>query len=278
MIRMYDQFRWTNVSARRNGLTMEYEPVQPFFLIALGERAAVRTFLDVGANIGAYSFFATQVPSVTRIVAFEANPDAAAELCANVGLNGLSERIELDQRAVSNAPGTLRFGVVSRFSGANSVVDTSIHERSTFHREVSVEAITLDDLFAGQTDTGPFCMKIDVEGHEAQVIQGAQSLLSKVQAVIQLEGYEQGGNRKLEDLGYFKLTAVGPDHYYSNMDVFREAAAVVEVYERAMAQLVAYNHRNKAVLLKRGDLALQLTGRTAELARRLAKRVIGTRL
>src|SRR5687768_14085806 len=115
---MYDRFRWTDVSARRNRLTMEYEPVQPFFLVALAENAGCGTFIDVGANIGAYTLFATLVPTIQRIVAFEAIPETARELRANLALNGLQPRVEVDERAVSSAPGTVSFGVVSKFSGA----------------------------------------------------------------------------------------------------------------------------------------------------------------
>lgn len=277
---MYDHFKWTNLSARRNRLTMEYEPVQPYFLVALAEAARAKTFFDIGANIGAYSLFASLIPSINRVIAFEANSQAAREFRSNVALNDLGGLVEIDERAVSNAAGSLSFGIVSKFSGANSVVDTSIHDRSSFHKEVRVESITLDDLF-GHTATGPLCIKIDVEGHEANVIAGASKLLANADSVIQLEAYEEANNetpRMLEQLGYSCLTAIGPDRYYSNMERFRAPSLVVQVYERALAQLVAYNHRNKAVLLKRGDFALQLTGRSAIVARELAKRIIGRSL
>jgi FkbM family methyltransferase len=258
---------------------MEYEPVQPFFLIALAEEAAAKTFIDVGSNIGAYALFATLTPSVTRVVAFEANPDAARELRANIALNELTNRIEVDPRAVSDAPGSLAFGIVSKFSGANSVVDTSIHDRSSFHEQLRIEAVTIDQLFEGSVE--PFCIKIDVEGHEAQVLEGARRLLSNHAAIIQIEAYcgaENGSAKILRQLGFFCLTAIGPDRYYSNMERFRDPASVVQVYEDATARLIAYNHRNKAVLLKRGDFALQFTGKSATVARELAKRIVGKRL
>lgn len=277
---MYDQFRWTSVSARRNRLTMEYEPVQPFVLLAMAERAGCGSFLDIGANVGAYALFATLIGTVDRIVAFEANPETARELRANLALNDLSSRIEVDQRAVSSATGTVTFGIVSKLSGANSVVNTSIHDRSAFHKQITVEATTLDRLFP-DTAGRPLCLKIDVEGHEGEVLDGALSMLKANQAVIQLEGYEDSAldsAGKLEALGYFRLTAVGPDRYYSNMQLFRDPAVVVAVYEQAMADMIAWNHRSKAVLVKRGDFALQLTGRSGDIARKVAKRLIGKHL
>lgn len=277
---MYDQFQWTNASARRNSLTMEYEPLQPYFFVALTEAAQCTTVLDIGANIGAYSLFGTAAPKVDRVIAFEANPETFEELQMNVALNGLADRITLEGKAVSSKAGPVSFGVVSRFSGANSVVDTSIHESSAFHKRVTVQAITLDDYFA-TAFSGTIAIKIDVEGHESEVIRGAHNTLRATPAIIQLEGYESGGRSSvadLEALGYFRLTEIGPDHYLSNIEAFRNPVRVVAIYEQAIRQLIAYNHRNKAVMLKRGDFGLQLTGRAASVARNLAKRLIGTRL
>lgn len=277
---MYDHFRWTNVSVRRNSVTLEYEPLQPFFLLALAERAACGTFVDVGANIGVYSLFASLVSSVERIIAVEANPKTVEELKANIALNGLADRIEVQEKALSSERGQLRFGVISSFSGANSVADTSIHDESSFHKLITVEATTLDKLF-GEAVSRPLCIKIDVEGHENEVLTGGKAMLRTNVAIIQVESYDRGDGstlRILERLGYARLTAIGPDQYFSNLKLFDDPAEVVRVYERAVRQLIAFNHRNKAVMLKRGDFALQLTGRSADVARNLAKRLIGKRL
>lgn len=274
---MYDKFSWTNVAARRNGVTAEYEPLQPFFLMALAERTGCGTFLDVGANIGAYSLFGTLVPTMKRVIAFEANPKTAEELRANVVLNNLQETIEVQPKAVSSAKNELSFAVISKFSGANSVAETSIHDRSTFHKQIRVEATTLDWLFPEPFDK-PVCIKIDVEGHEPDVIEGAKATLESNSAVIQIEVYDRAAGRKLEELGYFRLTTIGPDQYFSNISELRDAAEIVSCYEHAGRELIAYNHRNKTVALKRGDFGLQLTGKSADIARSVAKRLIGKRL
>jgi precorrin-6B methylase 2 len=56
---------------------------QPYVLLALAEQAGCELFVDVGANIGAYSLFASLIPTVSRIVAYEANPHAADQLRVN---------------------------------------------------------------------------------------------------------------------------------------------------------------------------------------------------
>jgi FkbM family methyltransferase len=237
--------------------------------------------LDIGANVGLYALFATVIPSIERIIAFEANRETARELRANIQLNELGRRVAVDERAVSDAPGMLTFGVVSKFSGANSVVDTSIHEPAAFHKKVSVETITVDQFVAENSCPDPLCLKIDVEGHEPQVIAGAADTLRNSQAVIQVEAY--GGRNgqvatELSRLGYPCLTTIGPDSYFTNMEALHTPSLVLQLYEQSLQQLILYNHRNKVVMVKVGDFAIQLTGKTGDLARILAKRLIGKRL
>lgn len=264
---MFDLFRWSGASGRRNLAMAEYEPIQPYFLIELAAQARCVTFLDVGANIGAYSVFASQIPTVRRIVAFEANPKAASEIATNARLNGLD--IEVHQKAVSDRSGEVAFGVVSDFAGNNAVVSSAMH--AGFRRTVNVKAVALDDMPAPD---GPLCLKIDVEGHEAAVIDGARTLLSSQKCVVQMEGYKDDAGKKLEAMGYVWLTKIGPDVYYSNI----EGLSAVETYEHAMQAIIDSRHRAKAVTVKRGDLSLSLTGRTGELARKIAKKLLGSRL
>src|SRR5210317_863569 len=138
---MYHRFKWTRPSRRRNGITMEYEPLQPYFLLAIINAAKCRAFADVGSNVGAYSILMSQDPSVEKIVAFEANRAAAEEMQANFRLNALN--IEFERVAVSDKDGTLTFGTVSRLAGNSAVVDTS--ENRKFHQVDEIECVTLDD-------------------------------------------------------------------------------------------------------------------------------------
>ena len=271
---MYDLFRWTSSSAQRNRLTMEYEPLQPFFLFALAQMAKCKTFLDVGANIGAYSLFASHHSNIGRIVAFEPDPQTLNELRSNVALNGLERRIEVQGKAVSNDQGSVTLGVVGKLSGANSVIDTSIHDRSAFQRQVTVETVSLDQLFASPL-ADAVCIKVDVEGHECKVLEGAEAMLKANRAVIQIEGYVGGApsGRKLEELGYRRLTNIGPDHYYSNIYNLWDPALIVEMYESASSSMIEFYHRNKPVSIGAGDFTIQLAGKSAVAVRSLKARL-----
>jgi FkbM family methyltransferase len=259
---MYECFRWSGPSRHRNRMTAEYEPLQPYFLIELAAQAECRTFLDIGANIGVYSLFMSLVPSIQRIVAFEPSPAAAAELRANSSLNDVA--IELHQQAVSSRVGNASFAVISNLSGANSLNGTSIHDTASA-RQIEVETISLDSLSL----SGPLCLKIDVEGHELEVARGAENLLRANKAVIQIESNCPEAGRLIETLGYELLTRIGPDEYYSNI----EGLSVLSVYEAASARMIEYNHSVRRVTVGRGDFLLSIGGRTAQAARRVAKKL-----
>lgn len=252
---MFHRFKWTRAALRRNRIMAEAETVQPFFLSALA--GDCRTFLDVGAMIGAYSLFATALPKVERIIAIEANPVAARELRANIRLNNAN--VEIIEAAVSDHDGEVSFGVVSDFAGDNAVMETALHDG--FKSVVRVPSITLDSLTSLPE---PVCLKIDVEGHELAVLKGAHRILKKP-CVIQVEDFSGATAAALEPLGYFKLTAIGPDHYFSNIEAHRGRA--VEFYEAAMLELirsmgeatVSPSHITKHW----GDFTLRMEGWTA---------------
>lgn len=278
---MYNDFLWSEASRERIAILKKYEPLQPFFLVALAQEAECGTFLDVGANVGVYSVFMSSLATMKRILAFEPTPASIAEIRRNISLNGLDDRVEVHDKAVSSRGSTVSFGIVDTISGANSIISTSIHEAARIQREVTVECITLDSLNI-RSDL-PICFKIDVEGHEMDVLRGAEALLRSCRAVLQFENYDQG-DRSLFDLlesyGYRQVAHLGPDHYVSNMPQFDDKGAVIPVFERACQMMIDFNHSrspptpNKAPSIKwrgPGGVSIHLSGRSAVLASRFLR-------
>lgn len=266
---MFHRFQWTGVSSRRNSITEEYEPLQPFFLIATMERLGCNSFVDVGANIGAYSLFASQVASIDRIVAFEANPDVAEELRANLSANGIAGDVR--EVAVSDTPGEIEFGIVSRYAG-NSGVAATAHADTQYARTVKVAAVKLDDALAGLPY--PAAIKVDVEGHEAEVLGGAHSALTGGKCIVQIENYADTLTPVFAELGYRRLATIGPDQYFTNNDALDAA----ELFEESARLLIASNHENKRVTFRRGGLGVELSGKPYRFVKGLAERVMRGRL
>lgn len=266
---MFHRFSWTSTSARRNSVTEEYEPLQPYFLLSAMKTLECASFGDVGANVGAYSVLASQVPSLTKIVAFEANKKVADELDQNLRLN--SVEAEVRREAVSNEVGTVEFGIVSEFAGTSGIASTSRGDIEYSRRE-SVAANTLDQAL--KDAPYPIGLKIDVEGHEEHVLLGAQKILSGGGVIIQIENYGERLAQIFNDLGYRMLAEIGPDQYFTN-DPSIDAR---QIFEAAARELIASNHENKRITLRCAGIGIELSGKPYQTVKRIAEKLLKSRL
>lgn len=121
-------------------------------------------FVDIGANVGIYSILGAERGA--RVIAVEPDPDTAQRLRANAELNGYS--IEVMECAVAEQRGTELFTV--GLDCLNHFVDPG----SAATREVPVR--TLDDIVGDRRVRG---VKIDVEGAELRVLEGARRALGE---------------------------------------------------------------------------------------------------
>jgi FkbM family methyltransferase len=141
------------------------------------------TIIDVGANIGLSSITIGVYAPQCKIISFEPSPINFAHLEKNVRSSGLAN-IALVQAAVSNKPGILHFHDTEpdEWSGAWShvVSESHINQNAGFSE---VKSIALDDL---EFDSVSF-LKIDVEGHEPEVLAGASALISRFGPTIFME-------------------------------------------------------------------------------------------
>lgn len=125
-------------------------------------------FVDVGANIGLFSCLVSRVPEV-KVLALEACPDTFQRLEKNCRDHG----IEAINTAVSNSERLLDF-----CAGAVSHVFAAAIHRNSYHfgKTVQILARPLDDLIQMER---PIVLKIDVEGHEPEVLEGCSRLLNR---------------------------------------------------------------------------------------------------
>ncbi|MPZ17945.1 MAG: FkbM family methyltransferase [Luteitalea sp.] len=130
-------------------------------------------FLDVGASLGMYTYYADKLLKGKKIIAIEADPDRFAELeknCAKWQGDSTNEIVSLNA-SVGDRAGTATFYKTgSTISGALF----QIEERSQAYEAVEVQEVTLDELFEPAVK---IVAKIDVEGAEYRVLQGARKHL-----------------------------------------------------------------------------------------------------
>jgi FkbM family methyltransferase len=138
------------------------------------------TFVDVGANVGLYSAVLSRFCNVfprSACVAIEANPSTAARLQQSVAKNG----VKVLNLGASDRTADLVFepGVTS---GVFRVAPDSSTVKGTRIRCQRLDALSLP----GEK----LVVKIDVEGHEWPVLQGASGLFASERIkVIYLDGY-----------------------------------------------------------------------------------------
>lgn len=162
------------------------------------------TFVDVGANMGAYSVLAAGAAGA-KTVAFEPAVGAYQGLLLNIEANGLGKMITAKQLAVGNTRATAR--ITTGLNTTNHIVPFKSDAESE-----TVKMTVLDVEISGE-DT--LVLKIDVEGHEFEVLRGAKNLLgaARVLAII----VESNGNSEkygssddeiasfLMSFGYFRI-------------------------------------------------------------------------
>jgi len=132
-------------------------------------------FLDVGANLGYFSLLASYHISLGKIIAFEPVDKNLEILNKNMKLNNV-ENVEVISKAVADSEGTGRFAVES--NGANSHFEDIVLTHAQMKKEKTVEVeITTLDTFCTRNEIMPDVIKIDVEGAEVKVLNGATKLL-----------------------------------------------------------------------------------------------------
>jgi len=186
-----------------------FERAQTAYLIEEIEARGCDTFLDIGANMGAYSIFVALQTDCPRIIAFEPDQRSYTKLCKNVALNRLSERIELHAVAVSNINGTVPFIPGPDHFDAVSKVGVDAQSKP-------VPAVRLDDLLS--LSGHAIALKIDIEGHELTALEGMRVLLRENECFMQVECFDENLARFTEAmtvLGYRQIYAIGIDRYFS---------------------------------------------------------------
>lgn len=138
-----------------------FDALRPF----LGEGAV---FWDIGSNLGLHAVTAKRLFPATTVHAFEPVPELAARIRANASLNGVE--ITVHPLALSSRGGRavlhLPPGGTSGRASLHAVAGVPEAAR------LEVEAARADELINGGAIPPPTVLKIDVEGAEAEVLDG----------------------------------------------------------------------------------------------------------
>ncbi len=171
-------------------------------------------YVDVGANLGMHSLLASRrVGADGMVVAIEPNPRTFHVLQLHSMINRI-DNITLWNLGMSDHEGKLELIGDPSHSAMYSAVD---HGQGTDRVEIKLEM--LDNILRGEDlNRARVLVKIDVEGHECNVLAGMKNLLARRNVVVSLEvtpaWIEQAGRSVdellalLTDAGYRILSPV----------------------------------------------------------------------
>jgi len=137
-------------------------------LVAAGDWA-----IDIGANVGHYTFRLSQlVGSTGRVIAFEPVP-ATFELLASNATNFPFQNVTLVNAAASDSTRVVGMSVPKLASGLRNFYMARLDDGDS---DVTVLAFAVDNL---QLSHKVSLVKIDAEGHELSVLRGIEDLLAR---------------------------------------------------------------------------------------------------
>jgi FkbM family methyltransferase len=129
-------------------------------------------FLDIGANIGHFSFYFNGKFKDLKCHMFEPHPVLSKCVNETKSYNKL-DNVVVHQVALSNENSELEFFEDSFNDGGHSLISENVSKRSA-HNSFKVQAVTLDEYVSELNTDKIDVVKIDVQGAEFMLLEGAK--------------------------------------------------------------------------------------------------------
>jgi len=204
-------------------LHQEFESIEINFLIKQININKINYFLDVGANCGYYSLNVAKEIRNIIIFSFEPNKEAYFKFSKSLKKNqNLSKKIKLEKFGLSNKSSKLKMQSKVKFgytqTGGSSIVNDDEIDNNKFffgNFKIGDEEINLINK--------KIAIKIDVEGHELNVLKGIKQTLKKNKCVILIESHSKNYeivNNFLTSINYklFYEIKKRSNYFYSNFN------------------------------------------------------------
>ncbi len=187
-----------------------YEPKERNLLL---EKLKPRTAIDVGAHVGSYSFILAK--TCNMVVALEPQDEVRRVLLRNLRLNRVNNVYVLPFAASSMS------GMSAEIIGRGGLA-------TILPGKGPVTTITIDEVVKQFfPDKGPDFIKIDVEGHELEVLKGALKTLKERKPLLLIEVMNHNNDsvrRLLGEVGYQLIKG----HGFTDWEIAENVLAVPE--------------------------------------------------
>jgi len=195
--------------------------------------------LDVGAHVGNHTLYLACICGC-RVIAIEPNESLAKAILASALLNDVSDLVQVEIAAVGRHGGWGRFV---------EEIPENLGSQRVEVGEGDIRILALDELLLTQA---PRAIKIDVEGMEFDVLQGAEGLVRTHRPMLYVECLTPQGLRRIanwldrHDYGYWDTFNVTPTHLFlpnEQVDLSRRLARLhlreaLRVYDTEEVELL----------------------------------------
>ena len=236
ILKIYHKFilgrdRWRTV--KRNGLQYrvqyEYLSKQVIFhgiaeaerlnlFIELARQLDPEVHIDLGAHVGMHLLPVVAAELAREYYAIEGSKDTFAALQQNIKLNGFAGKVKAFNKVLSDEEKEVVFCYRKNNISGSAGIEGSITPRylAGMDTKEAVNTIPLDNFI--DLRGRRISLKVDVEGHELAVLQGAGQLLANNQILLQIEIWDHKAAHLnwLFANGFYLIAAVGDDYYLRN--------------------------------------------------------------
>ncbi len=184
------------------GLSNGWEKESMGLWIKMCESSEV--IVDIGANTGIYALIAKAINREAKVIAFEPVKRVYSKLLENIELNDYD--IFAYEQAVSNSDGKALIYDTADEHTLSVTVNKNTRAPGTVVLETEIETITLNTFIEKNGLKKIDLLKIDVETHEPEVLQGFSVYLSLFRPTMLIEiltdDIGQRVEKLVEGLGY----------------------------------------------------------------------------
>jgi len=140
--------------------------------------------VDIGSNIGYYALLESKiVGSEGKVISIEPSPTNFKLLEENISLQKLHNIIAYNF-AAGNKEGNVRFMIDEKSNWCKVVDDKEISDKI-----INIESKALDNFFEELSVDRIDFLRMDVEGYEANILEGAQKTIQKFKPIISSFSY-----------------------------------------------------------------------------------------
>lgn len=240
-------------NSRRESLWLSRE--KPVLDALKEELIGCGLFIDVGANIGDYTYLANTYLHNAKVICIEPNIDLNPVLEETISTtkseNDHNNSFQIINKVISDSMGTIDFFV------ASNPTLSSINDRNTQAEKRVIESIPLDSLYQAGIKT---LIKMDIEGAEYQAIKSGKKFLQSDSTKFLLE-LHAWGDKSLKKyplnvstlffMNGYRIRKIDPTYVFGSHYVFEKSSffsrltSYLHYFPLFLAQYVLYRFFEK---------------------------------